>query len=224
MKFSSDAAYLVEYDYGTRFLRCRKCDHYFPSLLDWEDHHFHYHMKLKYMCTHCDYRYLNKMSLVVHMQVKHNKQWFYCFMCEIMFFYPNAIIAHIQNVHSTATNPFEYECNRCIPPRKQPNFYTLLHEHKYDHAEPGTWFICRICGKECDNAKQLSIHRATHYDAQKRICTHCKKSFSCLVNLKRHISEYHKRFPCPNCFDGYSVEMKKDLQLHIKYNHETKLL
>ena len=100
-------------------------------------------------------------------------------------------------------------------------------KHQVKHVDTKPW-LCPLCGKAFQLAKQLRAHASIHASSQtstshksasdsKLTCQKCKASFSSPRQLRLHIDSVHhkkRNFLCSFC--GYSASSRSALKLHIR--------
>ena len=94
-----------------------------------------------------------------------------------------------------------------------------LERHQTKHQDTKPW-LCPLCGKAFQLAKQLRAHTATHSKPGtegKLTCQKCKSTFSSPRQLRLHIDSVHhkkRNYLCSFC--GYSASSRSALKLHTR--------
>lgn len=116
---------------------------------------------------------------------------------------------HLRQYHPT----FHYTCKYC---NRKYQTYNGWYKHEAQHR-PSKW-VCEFCGKELQFQKQLSTHRKTHTGKNLYPCTHCGKTYTTNLLMKRHAVEHTgSTFQCDQC--AYSGKTPGALHQHQKGEH-----
>lgn len=82
-------------------------------------------------------------------------------------------------------------------------------------------YCCRICGVQCDSARQRRDHILSHHSLR-HPCGEpgCEASFTTVYNLHQHIQSVHRKrkLVCITC--GANFNTKSSLRRHVRTKHE----
>ena len=143
--------------------------------------------KVKYACSKCDATFINKDNLETHFKVKHDReslQIHICPHCAKPFDLVASLNKHIQSIHDKV----EYVCHVC-----NAIFYLKSnlkrHIERHKNVEERK-FQCPMCPKLVVKLKKHI--RLVHEKSRPYVCSICNFAFGQRVNLKVHISGFHK--------------------------------
>ena len=207
---------------------CSQCQ------IDLLDHEVHHHV-LHFRCKFCR----EALRLLRSDSVKQSQIWLedelikaeedkICSICYRVFHAPSNRKQHEKTEHSENGKPFQ--CTQC-----SESFASQvgLKHHKRKHEDHPNKYNCNICTIELCSEASLKRHiKSVHNPSWKKLtqCHHCKKSFSRVDNLTRHLIEVHEESPvnlhflsqftkpykceqCPKSFSR-SSHLKRHLRSH----------
>ena len=170
----------------------------------------------KYECETCDKSFQTEQEMNDHFLKIHKKMK--CPECHRFFRSKIALDQHINLKHNE--NPdleFKVQCEKCDKMVAKSRYqHHLFKKHGALKKEK-----CEYCELEFDDIKTLRVHfRTEHSDIPGNYkCQLCGKSFMAKERVTEHqIKVHNKKFQCQAC--GHSVSHRKDLELHIKRQHE----
>lgn len=173
------------------------------------------HREKKFSCSVCQIKFYTNFELKQHVK-RHNKN-FTCKICDRKFALQLELNEHLK-FHN---DPDAFKCKLCD--RKLSTHASLKRHMKSFHPQGQpivkvTEFICKVCKKECRDAKTLYNHERIH---QTKSCTVCSKTYSInsySVHMKMHeLRGQEKKFKCEKCSKLFLTKVK--LKYHLK-THE----
>ena len=173
----------------------RNCSQCHIDLLDHEVHHHVLHFQCKF-CTEA-LRLLRsdsvKQSIGKEAELIRAEDNKTCSICYRVFQAPSNRKQHEKTEHSEHGKPFQ--CTHCSESFASQE---ALKHHKRKHEDHPNKYICNICDIQLCSEASLKRHiKSVHNSSWKNHtqCHHCKKSFSRIDSLTRHLTEVHMESP-----------------------------
>ncbi|XP_047542221.1 zinc finger protein 160-like isoform X12 [Vanessa atalanta] len=166
------------------------------------------------VCETCGAGFMTHQRLIQHKEI-HAPGGYPCNRCNKVYTTHSNLKYHIEKAHEGATNIRMLRCPHC-PERFSEHFRKL--KHLKEVHEITFTFICDVCKSIFPSRRALTTH-TNKFHTQKTLCEVCKKSFSCISTLKKHMASHSgdKDFVCEICDKSYGHEksLKKHMRLHI---------
>lgn len=167
----------------------------------------------EYICNICDSYFKSMEQLNRHTMKSHdvkkepmqdlekfasNNSQHYCKECYETFPEALDLLAHAE-IHARG---LQFKCDIClstfVDEEKLKNH--LLSNHLSEMSENS----CRLCGKYCDDQKQLIKHSFEHSRDRYNSCAKCGKTFHNKARLKRHLASHKKKSAvCEICNENF---------------------
>lgn len=199
---------------------CKTCDTELKTkeaiekhILDHED---------KFTCNECNQVFYSAYKFCMHVRNHSNENIFKCPLCEFSTARRTSISIHINNVHF---KNYLYHCQFC-----GKGFHDVVtfkeHENIHMGAKP---LVCIVCEKKFSFTRYLLLHQVRNHTVtiqgvqiktHLKQCKICKKTYSKLTTLERHIKTHDKSIPrdklhlCDTCGKGFA--RKDKLTLHYR--------
>ena len=198
---------------NSKTFQCQQCEKSF-GFQNNLDAHMNAHSELgeaggvpAYPCGNCSETYETETALEDHRYNVHTEdRRFKCETCNISFRKAHGLTSHNNRKHST------FVCNICD---KSFSYRSRFEEHQRVHTGERP-FVCDFpdCGLTFTSAQYLKYHKTKHENPI--TCESCDKVFSCPINLRKHVSMYHRKeykFRCEICNQG--MYNKSKLKRHM---------
>ncbi|KFM70436.1 Zinc finger protein 26, partial [Stegodyphus mimosarum] len=149
----------------------------------------------QYECDYCQMKFRSKRVVSRHILSHTNAELVCCDDCGGEF--PNvAVLEQHERKHDRKN---KYKCNYCVETfRRHWKFTKHLKTHEGPHP-----YECRICLDSFKTETYFRVHLKTHKKVEPKsfVCNNCKKKFSHLALLNRHLLTHSsiKPYPCVLC-------------------------
>lgn len=166
------------------------------------------------VCEICGAGFMTYQRLVQHKEI-HSPGGYPCSKCSKVYTTKSNLKYHIEKCHNGATKMRMLRCPHC-PERFTEHFRKLKH-FKEAHQITFT-YECDICKLKFSSRRSLTTH-TNKYHTQKTFCGICRKSFSCVSTLKKHMLSHtgQKNFTCALCKKSYGQQksLNRHMRMHI---------
>ncbi|XP_035213609.1 zinc finger protein 20-like [Stegodyphus dumicola] len=149
----------------------------------------------QYECDYCQMKFRSKRVMSRHILSHTNAEPIYCDDCGGEF--PN--LAALEQHSGKHERKNKYKCKYCLESfRRHWKFTKHLETHDGPHP-----YECRICLDSFKTEKYFQVHLKTHKRLEPKsfVCNNCKKKFTHLALLNRHLLTHSsiKPYPCVLC-------------------------
>ncbi|KAI4471508.1 zinc finger protein [Holotrichia oblita] len=208
----------LEYRYTYSILdesyTCNTCDTEMKTKEEIEKHVLEH--EDKFVCSECNEAFYSANKYCLHLRKHSNEEIYRCPLCDYNTARRTSIAIHINRIH---LQKFLYHCQFC---GKGFQDVVTFKEHENIHlgADP---LSCVVCDKKFSFTRNLMMHQVRNHtvtilgvqmNTHLKKCQMCKKSFSKLSTLERHMKTHDKTIPkekthlCDTCGKGFARKDK----------------
>lgn len=212
--FTQSGNGVVAYDLTTRNgqFSCHLCNKIFQTFI-LLNRHMNVHFS-NAVCETCGAGFMTYQRLIQHKEI-HAPGGYPCNRCDKVYTTNSNLKYHIEKTHEGATKMRMLRCPHC-PERFSEHFRKLKHL-KDVHGITFT-FECEICKSVFPSRRALTMH-TNKFHTQKTQCGVCKKSFSCVTTLKKHMVSHtgERNYVCALCQKAYRHQksLKQHMRTHV---------
>ncbi|XP_013163419.1 PREDICTED: LOW QUALITY PROTEIN: gastrula zinc finger protein XlCGF52.1-like [Papilio xuthus] len=192
---------------------CHVCDKLFQTFI-LLNRHLNVHF-CNAVCEICGAGFITHQRLLQHKEI--HSGGYPCTKCNKIYTTNSNLKYHIEKNHQGGTKMRTLRCTQCSE-RFTEHFRKLKHL-KEVHGITFT-FECEFCKLVFPSRRSLTMH-TNKYHSIKTQCEVCKKNFSCITTLKKHMVSHtgERNFGCKICDKSYRHQ--KSLKQHMQV-HDTK--
>ncbi|XP_052757208.1 zinc finger protein 250-like isoform X15 [Galleria mellonella] len=212
---------IVAYNLSTKDgqFSCHICDKVFQTFI-LLNRHMNVHFS-NAVCETCGAGFMTHQRLIQHKEI-HLPGGYPCNRCSKVYTTNSNLKYHIEKAHEGTTKMRMLRCPHC-PERFAEHFRKLKHL-KETHGITFT-FECEVCKSVFPSRRALTMH-TNKFHTQKTQCEICKKSFSCISTLKKHMICHtgERNFVCVLCHKAYRHQrsLRQHMRTHIEGNDYVK--
>ena len=178
-------------------------------------------------CNICSKTFKRNAEYVNHVK-NHDEKPHKCKHCPKTYAFRKGLKQHVEKHHPEEAEQMNeqikqeevFPCEKC---GKSFRLKSSLKCHMKIHTDQA--LECDICGKRFYRPSQLEHHKISHGTERKQQCHLCPKNFKFSTNLKRHLTEVHKKivisnrqnYQCPHC--ETLLNGKADILSHMESFH-----
>lgn len=167
------------------------------------------------VCETCGAGFMTHQRLLQHKEI-HLPGGYPCTRCSKVYTTNSNLKFHIEKAHEGSTKTRMLRCPHCLE-RFTEHFRKLKHL-KDVHGITFT-FVCDFCKSVFPSRRALTMH-TNKFHSQKTQCEVCRKSFSCVTTLKKHMVSHtgERNFSCTFCHKAYRHQksLKQHLNTHVQ--------
>ncbi|XP_014359546.2 zinc finger protein OZF-like [Papilio machaon] len=189
---------------------CHVCDKMFQTFI-LLNRHLNVHF-CNAICETCGAGFITHQRLLQHKEI--HSGGYPCTKCNKVYTTNSNLKYHIEKSHQGGTKMRMLRCTHCSE-RFTEHFRKLKHLKEVH----GITFIfeCEICKLVFPSRRSLTMH-TNKYHSLKTQCEVCKKNFSCITTLKKHMISHtgERNFVCKICAKSYRHQksLKQHSQIH----------
>ncbi|XP_060809178.1 zinc finger protein 43 isoform X10 [Amyelois transitella] len=191
---------------------CHICNRIFQTFI-LLNRHMNVHFS-NAVCETCGAGFLTHQRLIQHKEI-HAPGGYPCNKCNKIYTTQSNLKHHVEKTHEGATKMRMLRCPHC-----EERFTEHFRKLKHLKAVHGITFTyeCEICKAVYPSRRSLTMH-TNKYHTQKTLCEICKKSFSCVTTLKKHMICHtgERNFVCSFCQKAYRHQ--KSLKQHLRSHY-----
>lgn len=166
------------------------------------------------VCEICGAGFMSHQRLIQHKEI-HSPGGYPCRKCGKVYTTQSNLKYHIEKSHEGATKMRMLRCPHC-PERFTEHFRKL--KHLKEVHEITFTYECDVCNSKFSSRRALTTH-TNKFHTQKTFCGICRKSFSCVTTLKKHMLAHsgQKDFTCGLCAKSYGQQksLNRHMRMHI---------
>lgn len=225
------------HDKNTKMFECEKCPYKSVHSSCLRSHQKTHQNDLRFKCQVCQVGFIRKIQLQHHLVRKHDSLSYmvtskihHCELCTFKTVFQTHLQIHMIR-HEKDLNERFY-CNHC---NFSTNYKSNLKRHLYGHFWKKKPYLCRMCGKDFAQKKDLNSHILTNHNENEELvmsirskihyCSFCKYKTIHSSHLKHHVYCQHDKniIPktelhiCQECNKRF--RRKNGLDSHIMNNH-----
>lgn len=214
--FTKSGNGLVVYDLSSKNgqFSCHICSKKFQTFI-LLNRHMNVHFS-NAVCETCGAGFMTHQRLMLHKEI-HLPGGYPCDKCKKVYTTSSNLKYHVEKTHEGATKMRMLRCPHCSE-RFTEHFRKLKHL-KEVHGITFT-FECEVCKSVFPSRRGLTTH-TNKFHSEKTQCELCKKSFSCITTLKKHMISHtgERDYVCNVCQKAYRHQ--KSLKQHMKTHLQT---
>ncbi|KAH9635187.1 hypothetical protein HF086_009527 [Spodoptera exigua] len=213
--FTESGNGLVAYDLTSKNgqFACHICAKIFQTFI-LLNRHMNVHFS-NAVCETCGAGFMTHQRLIQHKEI-HLPGGYPCNKCNKVYTTNSNLKYHIEKAHNGTTKMRMLRCPHC-PERFAEHFRKLKHL-KEVHGITFT-FNCEVCQSVFPSRRALTMH-TNKFHTEKTQCEICKKSFSCVTTLKKHMISHtgERNYVCSLCQKAYRHQksLKQHMRCHIQ--------
>ncbi|XP_063899055.1 zinc finger protein 43 isoform X9 [Helicoverpa armigera] len=206
---------IVAYDLTSKNgqFNCHICNKVFQTFI-LLNRHMNVHFS-NAVCETCGAGFMTHQRLMQHKEI-HLPGGYPCNKCNKVYTTNSNLKFHIEKAHEGSTKMRMLRCPHC-PERFVEHFKKLKHL-KEAHGITFS-FECEICHTVFPSRRGLTMH-TNKFHSQKTQCQVCKKGFSCISTLKKHMVSHtgERNFVCSLCQKAYRHQksLKQHMRTHVQ--------
>ncbi|XP_047039531.1 zinc finger protein 43-like isoform X9 [Helicoverpa zea] len=206
---------IVAYDLTSKNgqFNCHICNKVFQTFI-LLNRHMNVHFS-NAVCETCGAGFMTHQRLMQHKEI-HLPGGYPCNKCNKVYTTNSNLKFHIEKAHEGTTKMRMLRCAHC-PERFVEHFKKLKHL-KEAHGITFS-FECEICHTVFPSRRGLTMH-TNKFHSQKTQCQVCKKGFSCISTLKKHMVSHtgERNFVCSLCQKAYRHQksLKQHMRTHVQ--------
>lgn len=213
--FTESGNGLVAYDLTSKNgqFACHICAKIFQTFI-LLNRHMNVHFS-NAVCETCGAGFMTHQRLIQHKEI-HLPGGYPCNKCDKVYTTNSNLKYHIEKAHEGTTKMRMLRCPHC-PERFAEHFRKLKHL-KEIHGITFT-FNCDVCQSVFPSRRALTMH-TNKFHTEKTQCEVCKKSFSCVTTLKKHMVSHtgERNYVCSLCQKAYRHQksLKQHMRSHVQ--------
>ncbi|XP_022818919.1 zinc finger and SCAN domain-containing protein 12-like isoform X9 [Spodoptera litura] len=213
--FTESGNGLVAYDLTSKNgqFACHICAKIFQTFI-LLNRHMNVHFS-NAVCETCGAGFMTHQRLIQHKEI-HLPGGYPCNKCNKVYTTNSNLKYHIEKAHEGTTKMRMLRCPHC-PERFAEHFRKLKHL-KEVHGITFT-FNCDVCQSVFPSRRALTMH-TNKFHTEKTQCDVCKKSFSCVTTLKKHMISHtgERNYVCNLCQKAYRHQksLKQHMRSHVQ--------